>query len=61
MHLFIITIKHMANKMDLVEKVASTIGCTKADGERAVEAIIMAITEHLKQRRRSFYRRLGNF
>lgn len=38
----------MANKMDLVEKVASTIGCTKADGERAVEAIIMAITEHLK-------------
>ncbi len=34
--------------MDLVEKVAATIGCTKADGERAVEAIIDAITAHLK-------------
>ena len=38
----------MANKMDLVERVASTIGCTKADGERAVEAIISMITETLK-------------
>ncbi len=34
--------------MDLVEKVASTIGCTKADGERAVEAIIDTITNTLK-------------
>lgn len=34
--------------MDLVEKVAGTIGCTKADAERAVEAIIDAITAHLK-------------
>jgi len=39
----------MANKMDLVEKVASTIGCTKADGERAVEAIIETITSMLKR------------
>ena len=34
--------------MDLVEKVAATIGCTKADAERAVEAIIGTITETLK-------------
>ncbi|MDZ4227138.1 MAG: HU family DNA-binding protein [Patescibacteria group bacterium] len=34
--------------MDLVEKVAATIGCTKADGERAVEAIIDTITQTLK-------------
>ncbi len=39
----------MANKMDLVEKVASTIGCTKADGERAVESVIMMITDCLKR------------
>ena len=38
----------MANKMDLVEKVAATIGCTKADAERAVEAVIMTITDTLK-------------
>lgn len=38
----------MANKMNLVEKVAATIGCTKADGERAVEAIISTITDCLK-------------
>ncbi len=35
--------------MDLVEKVAATIGCTKADGERAVEAIIATITDCLKR------------
>ena len=39
----------MANKMDLVEKVASTIGCTKADAERAVEAIIGTVTDCLKR------------
>lgn len=39
----------MANKMDLVEKVSATIGCTKADGERAVEAIIDMITSMLKK------------
>lgn len=39
----------MANKMDLVEKVASTISCTKADGERAVEAIIAMITDSMKR------------
>ena len=39
----------MANKMDLVEKVASTIGSTKADAERAVESIIMMITDTLKK------------
>ena len=38
----------MANKMDLVEKVASTIGSTKADAERAVEAVITMITDKLK-------------
>ena len=39
----------MANKMDLVEKVAATINCTKADAERAVEAIIATITTTLKK------------
>jgi hypothetical protein len=39
----------MANKMDLVEKVSMTIGCTKADGERAVEAVIDMITEMLQK------------
>lgn len=34
--------------MDLVEKVAATIGSTKADAERAVEAIIDMITSSLK-------------
>ena len=33
--------------MDLVEKVSMTIGCTKADGERAVESIIAFITDSL--------------
>jgi len=41
--------KSMANKMDLVEKIATTIGCTKADAERAIEAIISGITEWLKK------------
>lgn len=39
----------MANKMNLVEKVSATIGCTKADGERAVESIIDTITDCLKK------------
>lgn len=39
----------MANKMDVVEKVAGAIGCTKADGERAVQAMIDTITETLKR------------
>ncbi|TSC86958.1 MAG: DNA-binding protein HU-beta [Parcubacteria group bacterium Gr01-1014_8] len=39
----------MANKMDLVDRVHSTIGGTKADAERAVEAIIAAVTEWLKK------------
>jgi DNA-binding protein HU-beta len=34
--------------MDLVEKVAMTIGSTKADAERAVEAMIDMITTSLK-------------
>jgi len=38
----------MANKMDIVEKVAQTINCTKADAERAVEAMIDMITQTLK-------------
>ncbi|HVM73923.1 MAG TPA: HU family DNA-binding protein [Candidatus Paceibacterota bacterium] len=39
----------MANKMDLAEKVSMTIGSTKADGERAVEAIIEFITNSLQK------------
>ena len=39
----------MANKMDLVEKVAGTINCTKADAERAMEAVISTITSCLKR------------
>jgi DNA-binding protein HU-beta len=38
----------MANKMDIVEKVAQTINCTKADAERAVEAAIDMIAQTLK-------------
>ena len=38
----------MANKMDIVEKVAATIGCTKADAEHAVQAVIDTITDTLK-------------
>jgi DNA-binding protein HU-beta len=38
----------MANKMDLVDKVAAAIGCTKADAERAVEAMIGSITDWLR-------------
>ena len=34
--------------MDLVERVAATIGSTKADAERAVEAIIAMITSSLQ-------------
>lgn len=39
----------MANKMNLVEKIAATIGCTKADAERAIEAVIDEITSLLKK------------
>ncbi|OGG71151.1 DNA-binding protein HU [Candidatus Kaiserbacteria bacterium RIFCSPHIGHO2_12_FULL_53_13] len=39
----------MANKMDLIEKVHEVIGCTKADAERAVEAVIDGITQALKK------------
>ena len=39
----------MANKMDVVEKVAATISCTKADAARAVQAMIDTITETLKR------------
>lgn len=35
--------------MDLVDRVHETIGCTKADAERAVEAIIASITDCLKR------------
>lgn len=34
--------------MDIVEKVAQTINCTKADADRAVEAMIDMITNTLK-------------
>ncbi len=39
----------MANKTDLIDRVHQTIGCTKADAERAVEAMIGMITETLKK------------
>lgn len=39
----------MANKMDLADAVQEAIGSTKADAERAVEAVIMGITNHLKK------------
>lgn len=39
----------MANKMDIVEKVAQRIDCTKANAERAVEAMIDAVTDTLKR------------
>lgn len=38
----------MANKTDIIDRVHQTIGCTKADAERAVESIIAMITETLK-------------
>ena len=37
------------NKMDLVDRVAETLGGTKADADRAVESIIDAITSSLKK------------
>lgn len=39
----------MANKTDLIDRVHQTIGCTKADAERAVEAIIAMVTDTLKK------------
>ena len=39
----------MANKMDLADRVQAVLGGTKADAERAVEAVIAAITEWLKK------------
>lgn len=38
----------MANKMDLADAVQEAIGSTKADAERAIEAMIMSITKHLQ-------------
>ena len=38
----------MANKADIVDKVHQTVGGTKADAERAVEAIIDMISAALK-------------
>ena len=38
----------MANKADLVEKIAATIGSTKADAERAMECVIDFISTNLK-------------
>ena len=51
----------MANKMDLVDKVHTTIGCTKADAERAVEAITAMITDHLKKGEEISWAGLGIF
>lgn len=51
----------MANKTDLIERVHATIGCTKADAERAVEAIIDCVTENLKGGREVSIAGLGIF
>lgn len=40
---------YMANKTDLAERVQASIGSTKADAERAVEAVVDAITDYLKK------------
>lgn len=37
------------NKQDIAEKVQSTLGTTKADAERAVEAMIDAVVGELKK------------
>ncbi|MBI5456523.1 HU family DNA-binding protein [Candidatus Kaiserbacteria bacterium] len=39
----------MANKMDLIDRVQAVLGGTKADAERAVEAMIAAVTDYLKK------------
>ena len=51
----------MANKTDLIARVHAVIGGTKADAERAVEAIIDAITEYLKKGEEVSVARLGIF
>jgi DNA-binding protein HU-beta len=51
----------MANKMDLVDRVHSTIGCTKADAERAVEAITAMIADTLKKGEEVSWAGLGIF
>ena len=38
----------MANKADIVDKVHSVLGSTKADAERAVETVIETIVKSLK-------------
>jgi DNA-binding protein HU-beta len=37
------------NKMDLVDKIAESCGCTKADGERMMDKVIDEITSSLKR------------
>ncbi|PIR82319.1 hypothetical protein COU20_03085 [Candidatus Kaiserbacteria bacterium CG10_big_fil_rev_8_21_14_0_10_59_10] len=39
----------MANKTDIIDRVHQTVGGTKADAERAVEAVISFVTESLKK------------
>lgn len=39
----------MANKTDVIDAVQEAIGSTKADAERAVEAVITSITDYLKK------------
>ncbi|HET8581338.1 MAG TPA: HU family DNA-binding protein [Candidatus Paceibacterota bacterium] len=36
------------NKMDLIDRVAETLGSTKADADRAVQTVIDSITSSLK-------------
>ncbi len=51
----------MANKTDLIDRVHQTISCTKADAERAVEAVIAMITESLKEGKEVSVAGLGIF
>ncbi len=49
------------NKADLVEKIAATCNCTKADAERMMEAMIGEITASLKKNTEVSIAGLGKF
>lgn len=49
------------NKAALIDHVHSALGGTKADAERAVEAVIDAITDALKKGQEASIARLGIF
>lgn len=49
------------NKQDIIERVHSTLGGTKADADRAVESAISAIVEGVKQEEEVSIAGLGIF